>query len=282
MAILDQLERKASWLTFPKVIRYLAIFKLLVLGLTFLNSGITRILDFDLALILKGELWRAITFIFCPVGSLQGSMGGIVAIFGMFAALFLMTIGDGLEEAWGEFRTSLFFYLGVFSALVASFTFGFIGLPFYNLVSPGLLVDASILFAFAVMYPKYPVMLMLIIPMPIFILAILAGVMLLGPVLGLAMNFGVFYGFAGFLYFSICLVNFFIFAGFKWKERSLVKGHKEKFKKVIQPEKKAQEAFYTCSVCKKTDVSNPELSFRVLSDGNEICENCLDQQKSFS
>jgi hypothetical protein len=34
-------------------------------------------------------------------------------------------------------------------------------------------------------------------------------------------------------------------------------------------------AFYTCAVCGRTDVSDPDLHFRVGEDGREFCEEHL-------
>ena len=115
--MLDALERKIGWISFPSLIKYLAFFQLGVLGLSFINPQASQLLNFNWQLILTGEVWRLFTFIFSPVGSLAGSMGGINAFFAVFAALLLMTFSDGLEEQWGVFRTTLFFL------------FGWIGLP---------------------------------------------------------------------------------------------------------------------------------------------------------
>jgi len=32
--------------------------------------------------------------------------------------------------------------------------------------------------------------------------------------------------------------------------------------------------FHQCSVCKKTEIDNPQLDFRVLDSGDEICSDC--------
>ena len=33
--------------------------------------------------------------------------------------------------------------------------------------------------------------------------------------------------------------------------------------------------FHQCSVCQKTEIDNPQLDFRVLDSGDEICSECL-------
>ena len=40
------------------------------------------------------------------------------------------------------------------------------------------------------------------------------------------------------------------------------------------------ESFHECSSCGKTDTSDPDLEFRVISDGEEYCINCLPSQKN--
>ena len=84
MLFLDKWERKFGWLSFPGLLRYYALFHVLVYLLQIVNPEIGTVLVFDKAKIMDGEVWRAATFLVADSG-----FGGL----GAFGALFLLACG---------------------------------------------------------------------------------------------------------------------------------------------------------------------------------------------
>ncbi len=276
---MNWLERKIGWIAFPSIIRYLALFQLGVLGLTFLNKGANQLLDFNWTAIMSGEVWRLFTFVFVPVGSLSGSGGSMSAIFAVFAALLLMSFSDGLETRWGVFRTTVYFIGGWLTCLLVSIffsvtDFGLLGISnegyrytVVNSISPGILFDLSILFAFATYHPKYEIRLFFILPVPIAILAALSGLWVLMVA---------FSRIPFFIYVLGCLLPYFIIA-----VPLLFSASKREARKVnIKQKSDKPESFHTCENCGKKDSDDSSAYFRVTTDGKELCNECLKSAKT--
>ena len=268
--MLDQLERKIGWITFPSVIRYLAFFQLGVLGLTLVNPQAASLLTFNWGEILAGQYWRIFSFIFVPAGNLNG----INALFAVCGALLMMSFSDGLEARLGSFRTSLFFYTRWLTCILASVLFSVIPggilhpdplLTIPSILSPGLLFDAAILLAFATYYPSFELRLFFFLPVPIAVIAGITGLLLVGSIL---------LGPLFFVFTLCCLSNYLVMAIpmlFKLGKR---KSHQIKH----TARKQSPPALHTCAVCGATDVSHPERSFRISASGTERCCHCRAQQ----
>ena len=96
MTLLDNLEKKYRWFGIPNLTLYI------VIGQAFLFIfSMTGQLDLGRAylipeLVLQGEYWRLITFLFIPPSS---SM-----LFTFFALYLFYMMGSALEGRWGAFR----------------------------------------------------------------------------------------------------------------------------------------------------------------------------------
>jgi len=256
--MLNWLERKIGWIAFPQIIRYLAFFQLGLIVLSLFNPGTGELLSFNWSAILKGEVWRIFSFIFVPLTG-EGQTGIIFAVFG---ALLLMMFNDGLENQWGYFRTTLFFIGGWLSCIIASILFSLLSPLIPLIISPTILFDYAIFFAFATYYPKHEIRIFFILPVKIFLIAIFGGVMVLlmtrfNPIL--------------LAYTLACLTHYLVIAIPKVFNRGKAKAHKVNY----QRKQRKPAVFHTCSVCGITDADDDTLEFRVRADGTEICENCL-------
>ena len=95
----------------------------------------------------------------------------------LLALWFLWFIGEGLERAWGPFRLTLYFVVGMIGTTIAAFFFG-------GNFSNGMLY-ASLFFAFARFYPDEVIYILFILPVKIKWLAwISAAFLMLGFVIG--------------------------------------------------------------------------------------------------
>src|SRR5258707_15268964 len=163
MPVLDKLERRFGLLAIPGLMRIVVAFTGLTFLLVRLNPGFRFMLDLDPGRIRHGEIWRLITYIFLPQTD---------SFLWVFLLLwFLWFIGEGLEQAWGAFRLTLYFIVGMIGTTAAAF---FFGARFSN----GMLI-VSLFFAFARFYPEEVIYILFILPMKIKWLAWIMGAFLL-------------------------------------------------------------------------------------------------------
>src|SRR4029450_13283021 len=164
MSWLDKLERRFGFLGIPGLTRIIVGLTALVWGLIWLNPDFRFALDLDPARIIHGEVWRLITYIFLPQ---------TLSLWVILALWFLWFIGEGLERAWGAFRLTLYFLVGMIGTTAASF---FFGARFSN----GMLI-VSLFFAFARFYVDVSICILFFLPMKIKWLAwIMGGFLLFG------------------------------------------------------------------------------------------------------
>src|SRR5439155_12896466 len=99
----------------PGLIRIVVGLNALVFMLVRLNPDFRFALDLDPGRISHGEIWRLVTYIFLPQTS---SFLWIILLL-----WFLWFIGEGLEQAWGAFLLSLYFFFGMVGTIAAVFFF---------------------------------------------------------------------------------------------------------------------------------------------------------------
>src|ERR1700692_4058793 len=150
MTWLDKLERRFGFLGIPGLIRIVIGFTALVYLLVFLNRGFESFLTLDPVLIRQGQVWRLVTYIFVP----QTLSFWIVLLL-----WFLWFIGEGLERAWGPFRLTLYYLVGMIGTTIAAF---FFGSNFSNVM-----LISSLFYAFARFYPDVVIYLFFILPVKI-------------------------------------------------------------------------------------------------------------------
>lgn len=269
MVILDKWERKLGWMSFPGLLRYYALFHVMVFLLQFMNPRIGAVLDFDLAKILSGEVWRLVTFLFSTSGF--SGLGALSLIGVYFMVIISFMASDGLEGAWGVFRTSMFLYMGFICLLVANllysltFLYG-LGVSL-SVPGTGLLIYTSAFCAFATLFPKVELLLFLILPVQIRWLALFA-------VLGLIVSVVKAPLFLIFVIFAF--LNYLFWAGIpamRGQARVLNAGGRKK--KFTMKNVANGVAFHRCEKCDRTEVSDPDLEFRMAENGKEYCEDHL-------
>ena len=261
MLFLDKWERKFGWLSFPGLLRYYALFHVLVYLLQIVNPSIGEILDFNRTKILEGEAWRVITFLFAESGS--GGLGAFGALFLFFMVMIAFMMNDALEGQWGVFRTSIFHYTAFVGLIAANFLYP-VAMP-----GSGFFVYTSAFLAFATLFPKHEFMMFLIIPVQVRWLAILLGVLLVLRVVSNPIYIG---------FLILGFANYLLWAGIP-----ALRGQAQAVKSVTRKRKfdkhklDDEESFHRCKVCGRTEISDPELEFRMAADGEEYCEDHLPQ-----
>ena len=226
------------------------------------NDILYYYLMFDRELILQGQIWRLISY------PLTYSGGNI--FFTLITLLCYYSLGNAMENIWGTFRFNLFYLSGVVMMDVYCMIFGGYADVYY--------LNLSLFLSYATMFPNAQFLLFFIIPVKAWIFALLDLVLVL---MGL-----ISYPFPYNLFSVISIANYFLFFGkdvlnvipMSWRANAArlfrKKPKQQKAKVVPFPKAGSYEATtvsvkapYThrCTVCGRTDVSNPDLEFRYCS-----------------
>ena len=235
----------------PNLMRYITAANVAMWVLGAINRSFLGVLTFDPALILHGQIWRLVSFIFYPP-----SMG----LLAFLAFWFYYWIGSTLEAQWGTGQFTIYYFSGVILTVLYGFIIYFITGRSVNLGSE--YIYLSMFFSFAVLYPDMQVLFMYIIPIKIKYLAIVDAVFFAYSVI--ANSFPVN------LLPLVALINFFIFCGGELfaslprrPSKNTVNFRQESAR--IRREQKDKLYTHKCAVCGRTDVDHPELEFRYCS-----------------
>ena len=221
-----------------------------------------NLLYFDRSLILQGQIWRLFTY---PLTyRIDNLMLMAVSLFCYYS------LGRAMENIWGTLRFNLFYLTGVVMMDIYCMIFGgYASVTYLNL---------SLFLSYATLFPNAQFLLFFIIPVKAWIFALFDLVIVLMDLITLPFPYN--------LFSVISLANYFLFFGkdvlnvlpVSWRIHAgrLFKKEpvKQKRSKVIQfnagsyeASHAAPKAPYThrCTVCGRTDISNPELEFRYCS-----------------
>jgi hypothetical protein len=228
--------------------------------LVFARPDVAHLLWLDPDAVLQGEVWRIVTFLFAPTGPVSGS-GLLWTALGLW---FLHTMGSSLEAQWGSFRFDLFFFLGALATLAVAFFLGPV---------TGRYVAEALLLAFAVEFPEYEVLL-LILPVKVKYLGFLSG--------GL-MIYDLFTGgFATQAAVGVAFADFLLFCGSTLRSRMRGAGA---MRRTTSPAfAPAPRKNRVCAKCGKSEADDPNLEFRVC-DCQDKChgkltEYCLEHARA--
>ncbi len=273
------LKRLFAPLAIPSILRMLAGFHaLLFILMMVLGEGRADMfrdkLSLDFNMVLRGEVWRLVSFILLPPANPFSSTG---LLFLIVAVMFLFFINDILEDAWGSDGLNAFFYLGFFGSMLGGLLI-WLGEPaFANRLALSLPADfaAGFVMAAGTVAPRLEVRLFFIIPVPLYLIAMLAGLVIvlgtfsmlsLSPILALVP--------------LLCVANYLIWvlpgAVRTLRQAKGTRDRRVKFEKTKLPD---NHAFHTCVECGATESSHPEREFRVTADGDEHCDDCLARKR---
>ncbi len=245
---MDKLERRLGFIAIPGLIRIVVGFSALVFLLVWLDPAYAAVLNLDPALIRHGQVWRLVTYIFVPQT--------VSPLWIIFVLWFLWWIGEGLERAFGAFRLTLYFFLGMLGTTAAAFFFG------SNFANAMLI--ASLFYAFARFYPDEVMYVFFILPLKIKWVA---------WAMALFLFIGLFLGTNAYrMSVLAALSNYLIFFGadimHEARNRSAVKGRRARYESSSRDE---SEPLHRCAVCGATEQTDANLEFRVARDGQEYC-----------
>ena len=191
--LLNKLERKFGNFAIPNFMTIIVFGMALVYLINLFTNpeytfNLSSLIYFDRDLILHGQVWRILTFIFEPPDSSP--------LWIIFALYLYWLIGSALERNWGSFRFNVYYLVGMIGAIISGLITGYATNVYLNM---------SLFLAFAMMYPNFELMLFFLIPVKIKFLA------WLDVILMLVLMF--FTGWAGKIAILVSFLNFLLFFG---------------------------------------------------------------------
>lgn len=251
----------------PNLMLYISLGSALVYFMNIIDQSriLYSILCFSRQAILHGQIWRLFTY---PLVFDAGNpLLTILLLFCYFS------LGRAVENVWGTFRFNLFYLTGIVLMDIYGLIFGAAADVSY--------LNLSLLLAYATLYPNATFLILFIIPVKAWFLALIYFATIL---------YGLFaYPFPYNLFTVIALANYFLFFGSdvlnvfpaSWRMNFRRLFHKaaapKKYKTVPFPTAGSYEATtarpkapynHRCTVCGRTDISDPQLEFRYCSRCN--------------
>jgi len=239
MKSIDKLERSLGSLAIPRLTLLLVVGQVVCFGLGLLKPEMIDRLLLHPKLVIEGEAWRLVTFLFLPPTSHP-----LILFFALYV-FYLM--GSALETEWGDFKFNMYILVGYIATVTACFI---LSVPATNVF-----LGATVFFAFAGLYPDFELRLFFLLPVKVKYLAIISWI---GYALALVL---------GTWPVRICALasisNFVLFFG-----RNIV-GRVAGVRRRIEIESKSsmfrKSSFHTCALCGVTDTMDPRMEFRVCS-----------------
>ncbi len=256
----------------PNLMLYITLGSALVYLMSMFDSSYTlySYLYFDRAKILQGEIWRLFTYVF------TFGVGNYNLILVAIGLVCYFSLGRAMENIWGTCRFNLF-YLG---GIVLMDAFAMI----FNTRADVIYLNMSLFLGYATLYPDAHFLLLFIIPVKAWVFALVDLAITLYEVIMLTIAGAIPYNF----FPLVAIANYFLFFGkdvlnlipVSWQantRRLLRKKPKGSSASKTIPFAGSYQASHTqvkapythrCTVCGRTDLSDPDLEFRYCSKCN--------------
>jgi len=253
MKWLNRLERKLGKYAIRNLMGYIVGAKAVVFFLNMVDNQVIGLLQLKPHLVMEGEVWRLVTFIFIPPTPL-------FLFLIIFVLYFYYMIGIRLEYQWGSFKFNLYYLVGVLATIAASFITGGEGTSLH--------LNLSLFLAFATLYPEHQIRFMLMIPIKVKYLAWVYAA-------NLAFTF-VFHPLAAKIMALASLLNYLLFFTGDLVRTIKFRRQARAGRKRFQATRPTRSYVHRCSVCGITELDDPEMEFRYCSRCEGLHEYCMD------
>ena len=256
----------------PNLMLYIAVGTAIVylVGQMAGNYALYSVLCFHRESILQGQVWRLFTY------PLTYGTGNSNLILIAISLLCYYSLGRAMENVWGTLKFNLFYFSGMILMDIYCLIFGGQADVTY--------LNLSLFLSYATMYPDAHFLLFFFIPVKAWIFALFDLVIVVLDLVTLSFPYN--------LFSVISLANYFLFFGsdvlnvippaWRINFRRMLRKTSQTGKAAQQPKvipfnagsyeasTAKPKAPYThkCTICGKTDLSNPELEFRYCSRCN--------------
>ncbi len=270
----------------PNLMLYIVLGCGFVSALTILGyPQVYQFLCFDREKILQGQVWRLITYVFTLYG------GNILTT--LIVLYCAYSLGRTVENTWGTCKFTLFYLFNIvvmdaFAMLFGGVTYLYApqdgvagwyasGIPGFYEGYIGTFLHLIMVICFATLYPDAQFLVLYIVPIKAKLLSLFYLAYMLFEVLSLTVN--VMY-FPHNLFPLVAMLGYFLFFGsdvknllpLSWQAKLRKKPKKARPASSAEPirfrakeAKKEADYNHRCTVCGRTDVTNPELEFRYCS-----------------
>ena len=269
---LDKLERKMGRFAIPNLTVYLLAGYVIGFITMYLMPELISWLTLEPALILRGQVWRIISWVLVPPAT------DLISL--VFLVLLYYSLGTALERTWGTFKYNVYIFSGILFTVLAVFALYGVFYFMYGVEIPlssiGLVstnyITMSIFLAFAAIYPDMEVLLYFILPIKMkwmaLVYAALAGYSFITG--GIVTRVAIGASLLNFIIFFLSTRNL---RRYSPKDRA----RKARFKKQSAPHMHYEGgAKHRCAVCGRTELDDPCLEFRFCSKCNGNYEYCQD------
>ena len=246
----------------PDLMRYIVIGNVVVFFLIMLtrgtNANALNFLYFDPQMVLRGEVWRIVTYIFVP---------STTSVFWLVVELyFYYWIGSTLERQWGTAKFNLYYFSGVLLTVLGTVLASVITGNNFITVAGTTYVNLSMFFAFAMLFPDTTVLFMFFLPVKMKWLAYLDGALFAFDIIRAIGQ----HNWAGVVLPVVALLNFAVFI---WPEVHYLAARTKtqynpktvQYKQAVKQQEKEKGYHHKCAVCGRTDTDYPDLQFRYCS-----------------
>lgn len=270
---LNKLERKMGRFAIPNLIVWILAGYVVGYTLSYLAPSVLNYLTLEPYYILKGQIWRLVTWVLMPPDS--------SLLFAVIMVIFYYQLGQALERTWGTFRFNVYIFGGIIFTVIGAFILYGVMYAVYGVPVAGMgaffstnYINMAIFLAFAVCYPDMEVLLYFIIPIKMKWMAVVYGVLIIFSLIQT--------NWAGRVAIIMSLLNFlvFYFSTRNYKRISPKEIHRRQtFKSQMrQPAGHGGVTKHKCAICGRTELDDPTLEFRFCSkcEGNyEYCQDHL-------
>lgn len=258
MNFLNKLERKFGHIGIRGLMNYIIGLNILVFILVYTDpsGAFFNKLVLNPQLVLQGEVWRIITFIFIPP---------TFSIFWLvFVLYFYYMIGSSLEREWGVFKFNVYYFIGILATIAGAFLTGGAATSLY--------LNLALLLAFACIFPNYQILVFFVLPVKIKYLAWLDAAFL---------AFHMIIG--SFAMRVMIIASIFNFLLFFWRDLyNWVRSGSRAFYKKQAYRAKADTprgrviSVHRCEVCGRSEWDDKSLEFRYCVDCDGDHEYCME------
>lgn len=270
MNFLNKLERKFGRYAIPNLMLYIILLNAAGMLLAIVYPQSMGYLCWSMRYILKGQVWRLITFLLVPYSSNPVNF--------LIYGILYYSISQTLERTWGTFRMNMYILTGILGTILAGVLVYFIlGVDLGSSVSISYLSN-SLFLALAATFPDVQFLLFFIIPIRAKWMAVLSAVMYLYDLMQVVQFYGWMpYGVAMLIMIVFSLINFILyFLGTRDLQRINPKEvqRRKEFRKKMGEREQSGRPLHKCTVCGRTDKDFPDLEFRYCSKCDGAYEYC--------